>query len=171
MVPPADIADAEVDLTVVNLPGEASSPEELVRLSGADRPFDLAMGPLLRWVLVRLPDGRAVLVHTEHHLIHDGTSFVALLDSLADGGTDPDPRYFAYASSQSPADPAEVRRAAARAARITGPILRAETPRPSTRTPSCACPYPRLSCERSGTRPGERRCPCSRRCSRPSPRH
>ncbi len=128
VVPPADIADAEVDLTVVNLPGEASSPEELVRLSGADRPFDLAMGPLLRWVLVRLPDGRAVLVHTEHHLIHDGTSFVALLDSLADGGTDPDPRYFAYASSQSPADPAEVRRAAARAARITGPILRAENP-------------------------------------------
>ncbi|MER7640047.1 AMP-binding protein [Streptomyces sp. NPDC126522] len=128
VVPPADITDAEVDLTVVNLPGEAASPEELVRLSGADRPFDLATGPLLRWVLVWLPDGGAVLVHSEHHLIHDGTSFAALLDSLADGGTDPDPRYFAYASSQSPADPAEVRKAAARAARITGPVLGADSP-------------------------------------------
>lgn len=137
VVPPADVTDAEVDLTVVDLPGEtvadppgeAVSPEELVRLSGADRPFDLATGPLLRWVLVRLPDGRAVLVHTEHHLIHDGKSFVALLDSLSDGGTDPDLRYFSYAASQSPADPAEVRRAADRAARATDPILSAGTPR------------------------------------------
>lgn len=128
VVPPADVTDAEVDLTVVDLPGDAVSPEELVRLSGSDRPFDLAAGPLLRWVLVRLPDGRGVLVHTEHHMIHDGKSFVALLDSLADGDTAPDLRYFAHASAQSPAEPAEVREAAARAARITGPIPGAETP-------------------------------------------
>lgn len=128
VVPPADLTDADVDLTVVDLPGGAVSPEELVRLGGADRPFDLTTGPLLRWVLVRLPGGRAVLVHTEHHLIHDGRSFAALLDSLADGGTDPDLRYFAYAAAQSPADPAEVHKAAARAARVTGPVLGAEPP-------------------------------------------
>ncbi|WP_062650017.1 AMP-binding protein [Streptomyces maremycinicus] len=128
LVPAADVADSEADLTVVDLPGETVSPEELVRLSGADRPFDLATGPFLRWVLVRLPGGRAVLVHTEHRLVHDGTSFVALLDGLSDGGTDPDLRYFSYAASQSPTDPAEVRKAAERAARITRPILDTRTP-------------------------------------------
>ncbi|MGW2962957.1 AMP-binding protein [Streptomyces sp. NPDC001220] len=129
-VPAADVTDAEVDLTVVDLPEPTASPEELVRLSGADRPFDLTTGPLLRWVLVRLPDGRAVLVHTEHHLIHDGKSFVALLGGLDDdtAQSDPDPRYFAYAAAQTPADPGEVREVAERAAKAAGRILDAGIP-------------------------------------------
>ncbi|MEU2621516.1 AMP-binding protein [Streptomyces sp. NPDC007157] len=129
-VPAADVTDAEIDLSVVDLPEPTASPEELVRLSGADRAFDLRTGPLLRWVLVRLPDGRAVLVHTEHHLIHDGKSFVALLGSLDDDTAepDPDPRYFAYAAAQTPADPGEVREVAERAAQAAGRILDAGTP-------------------------------------------
>ncbi|MGW7418902.1 AMP-binding protein [Streptomyces sp. NPDC054813] len=142
-VPAADVTDAEVDLTVVDLPEPTASPEELVRLSGADRPFDLTTGPLLRWVLVRLPDGRAVLVHTEHHLIHDGKSFVALLGSLDDDSAepDPDPRYFAYAAAQTPADPAEVREVAERAAKAAGRVLDAGTP-PTGRDTFLRLPVP-----------------------------
>ncbi|WP_369226541.1 AMP-binding protein [Streptomyces sp. R39] len=142
-VPAADVTDAEVDLTVVDLPEPTASPEELVRLSGADRPFDLTTGPLLRWVLVRLPDGRAVLVHTEHHLIHDGKSFVALLGGLDDDTAepDPDPRYFAYAAAQTAADPAEVREVAERAAKAAGRILDAGTP-PTGRDTFLRLPVP-----------------------------
>ncbi|MFI6018934.1 AMP-binding protein [Streptomyces sp. NPDC051287] len=123
VVPAADVTDAETDLTVVDLPDADISPEELVRRSGADRPFDLRTGPLLRWVLARFPDGRAVLVHTEHHLIHDGKSFVALITGLHEDTGTPDTRYFGYAAAQTPADPAEVRQVAERAAKAAGRIL------------------------------------------------
>ncbi|MDX6669349.1 MAG: hypothetical protein QOK04_2729, partial [Solirubrobacteraceae bacterium] len=38
--------------------------------------------PLIRWTLFRLPEAEHVLIHREHHLLHDGWSFVVLLGEL-----------------------------------------------------------------------------------------
>ena len=48
----------------------------------ATAPFDLSRPPLFRWLLVRLADDDHRLVHTEHHLSHDGRSFTVLLADL-----------------------------------------------------------------------------------------
>ncbi|MDH6140344.1 amino acid adenylation domain-containing protein [Kitasatospora sp. GP30] len=78
------------------------SSEALLAAVGADRSFELDGGPLVRWSLVHLPQGRAVMVHSEHHLVHDGESFNLLLRSLADGGpTAVDGRYLDYARRQA----------------------------------------------------------------------
>ncbi|MDQ0786681.1 condensation domain-containing protein [Streptomyces sp. B3I8] len=45
-------------------------------------PFDLTEAPLARWCLVSLGDKHHRLVHTEHHLIHDGWSFSVFLRDL-----------------------------------------------------------------------------------------
>ncbi|WIM94415.1 condensation domain-containing protein [Actinoplanes oblitus] len=49
--------------------------------------------PLIRWRLVRLADDRHVLLHLEHHLIHDGWGFNVFLAELSE-------LYRAYASGQ-----------------------------------------------------------------------
>ncbi len=62
---------------------ELSGPawEELLREHGT-RPFDLTRPPLVRWTLVRCGRGRHRLLHTEHHLIHDGQSWTVVLRDL-----------------------------------------------------------------------------------------
>ena len=45
-------------------------------------PFDLEHPPLVRWTLLRVGDDRHVLIHVEHHLVHDGWSFSVLLREL-----------------------------------------------------------------------------------------
>ncbi|MFJ4905412.1 amino acid adenylation domain-containing protein [Streptomyces sp. NPDC093249] len=49
------------------------------------RPFDLADGPLLRALLLRLADDDHVLVICQHHLVGDGWSAGVLLDELLGG--------------------------------------------------------------------------------------
>ena len=44
--------------------------------------FDLARLPLVRWSLIRLAEDDVLLVHNEHHLIHDGWSFIIVLREL-----------------------------------------------------------------------------------------
>ncbi len=44
--------------------------------------FDLARLPLVRWTLLRFSDQENVLVHMEHHLVHDGWSFNVFLREL-----------------------------------------------------------------------------------------
>ncbi|WP_436494699.1 amino acid adenylation domain-containing protein [Actinokineospora sp. HUAS TT18] len=56
----------------------------------ARRPFDLAAGPLLRVLLLRVADGDHFLMITLHHIISDGWSLAILLDELGTlyaGGT------------------------------------------------------------------------------------
>ncbi len=43
------------------------------------RPFDLTRLPLVRWTVLRLRAQEYLLVHVEHHLIHDGWSFRVFL--------------------------------------------------------------------------------------------
>ncbi|WLQ31990.1 AMP-binding protein [Streptomyces castrisilvae] len=97
-----------VDTDRQSLPGP-----ECLLLADANRPFDLAEGLPLRWTLIRRPDGGGILVHTEHHLVHDGESFnliLAGLDGSAPAGTDDG--YLDYAARQIPPSAKDVAAAA-----------------------------------------------------------
>jgi nonribosomal peptide synthetase protein BlmIX len=50
----------------------------------ARRPFDLATGPLTRWLLLRLAPDDHVLVFTVHHIVFDGGSLPVLGHELAE---------------------------------------------------------------------------------------
>ncbi|MFC9327360.1 amino acid adenylation domain-containing protein [Kitasatospora sp. NPDC057015] len=52
------------------------------------RPFALDGEPLVRWLLIRLGEQEHVLVHAEHHLVHDGWSFNVFLRELVEGCLD-----------------------------------------------------------------------------------
>ncbi len=71
-------AEPEVELGVVDL-GSFSGGEREARLrdaleEAAGRPFDLAHGPLARYLLVRLGPGEHAFLHTTHHAVTDGWS-------------------------------------------------------------------------------------------------
>ena len=73
----------QIDLAAL---GEARRQRELSRLilEQGNLRFDLARGPLLRVLLVRLGDQEHALLQVEHHLVHDGwTSGVLVGDLLA----------------------------------------------------------------------------------------
>ena len=62
------------------LPADADNALQQVVSEILNQPFDLAALPLVRWGLVRMPADVAgnavwVLVHIEHHLVHDGWSY------------------------------------------------------------------------------------------------
>ncbi|MGW1975601.1 amino acid adenylation domain-containing protein [Streptomyces sp. NPDC001889] len=63
------------------------------------RPFDIAEGPLLRALLLRLDTEDHVLAICQHHLVGDGWSAAVLLDELLSG-------YEALAAGDPPAPPA-----------------------------------------------------------------
>ena len=72
----------EIDLT--DFPTE-SREEEAARLASveANRPFDLAQGPLFRAKLLRLDEEEHVLIVTMHHIVSDGWSIGVLIRELA----------------------------------------------------------------------------------------
>lgn len=76
----------KVTLPVVDLLTwpEAEREERLAQLCRGDgqRPFDLTKLPLVRWTLVRTAIDTYALIHTEHHLVHDGWSFNVFLAEL-----------------------------------------------------------------------------------------
>ncbi|MET8910070.1 amino acid adenylation domain-containing protein [Micromonospora sp. NPDC004551] len=70
----------EVPLTIVDAPDEASA-QALVDAAAAE-PFDLADGPLLRALLIRLAADDHVLFLGQHHIVGDGWSVDVLLRDL-----------------------------------------------------------------------------------------
>ncbi len=82
-------ADQQVTAAAVATPIRvAESPElsgprwEAILREHGTRPFDLTRPPLVRWTLVRCGPGRHRLLHTEHHLVHDGQSWTVVLRDL-----------------------------------------------------------------------------------------
>ncbi len=75
------------DLPLADLAGlpEGAREAEAHRLAAAEavRPFDLARGPLLRGVLLRLEAGEHVALLTMHHIASDGWSMDLLVRELA----------------------------------------------------------------------------------------
>ncbi len=112
--PAGPVAFPAVDLAGL---GAARGEREAARLAAGEalRPFDLARGPLLRTVLVRLgPDDHAVLF-TLHHVVSDGWStgvltreLSALYEAFVRGGASPLPalpvQYADYAAWQRARD-------------------------------------------------------------------
>ncbi|MGZ3457723.1 MAG: condensation domain-containing protein, partial [Archangium sp.] len=80
-------AELRTDVRHVDLAGlPAEEREAEVRrlaLEEAQRPFELAHGPLLRTTLLRLSDSEHVLVLVMHHIISDGGSMGVLLREMA----------------------------------------------------------------------------------------
>jgi amino acid adenylation domain-containing protein len=72
-----------VPLTIVHPQVDAGDAEieRIIQLEGG-RSFDLAQGPLIRAGLVRIGDGRAIILLTLHHAIADGWSIDVLVDEL-----------------------------------------------------------------------------------------
>jgi amino acid adenylation domain-containing protein len=95
---------------VVDTDLESPADRECLVLADANRAFDLTCDQPLRWTLIRGPGKDGVLVHTEHHLVHDGESFNRLLDELDRGaGTSAaGAGYLDYAARQQPPSAAEV---------------------------------------------------------------
>jgi amino acid adenylation domain-containing protein len=78
------VADVSILFQECDLRGIAGKDAVLAELLAqqAALPFDLGAAPLARWLLVRLENDYYHLVHTEHHLIHDGRSFSLFLRDL-----------------------------------------------------------------------------------------
>ncbi|HKV39285.1 MAG TPA: amino acid adenylation domain-containing protein [Blastocatellia bacterium] len=82
---PATLRMWEVDLSGAALDGGTEQVEELLgRLiaEAAERPFDLATGPLFRVTLVRIADQKHVLVLGMHHIVTDGWSMKIFYQEL-----------------------------------------------------------------------------------------
>jgi amino acid adenylation domain-containing protein len=87
IVPPEPGMGGAVLLPIVDLAGLPKGPRaaELRHLAAAEagRPFDLAVGPLLRLVLLRLGEGERALFLTMHHIVSDGWSMALLVEETA----------------------------------------------------------------------------------------
>ncbi|MFP2933686.1 condensation domain-containing protein, partial [Pyxidicoccus sp. 3LG] len=90
-------ASSRFPLPVVDLsalpPEEADAEARRLASHEAQRPFDLAQGPIFRALLLRLAPGDHVLVGTMHHIVSDGWSMGVLVRELAT-------LYAAHASGQ-----------------------------------------------------------------------
>ncbi|MHC0062936.1 amino acid adenylation domain-containing protein [Nostoc sp. UIC 10890] len=79
--PASPISFKVIDLQTFS---ESEREAEVQRLVEAEvqKPFDLNQLPLVKWVLLRLSDQEHLLLHIEHHIIHDGWSFNVFLGEL-----------------------------------------------------------------------------------------
>jgi amino acid adenylation domain-containing protein len=71
-----------VDLPVQRCPDEPAA-IQAVLAAEAHRPFDLATGPLFRFLLLQLAPAAHVLVVNVHHIVFDGWSHAILMTELA----------------------------------------------------------------------------------------
>lgn len=117
------VGPESVPLTEYDVAAEVSE-RELLDLVDANRPFDLSTEMPIRWALVRDARGGARLLHTEHHLVHDGMSFMNFVRSLDDAAdrTRIDDAYFQYASTQTSPDRALVSAGAAALSQASRPV-------------------------------------------------
>ncbi|WP_271835357.1 non-ribosomal peptide synthetase [Dolichospermum lemmermannii] len=79
--PPQPVKLPVIDLS--NFP-KSEQESEVQRLTeiAVHEPFDISQLPLIRWTLLKLSNQEYVLVHVEHHMVHDGWSFNLFLREL-----------------------------------------------------------------------------------------
>ena len=79
--------NASIELPLIDLSGQPAAEREAearrIMLAEAQRPFDLARGPLMRCTLLRLTARQHVLVVVMHHVVSDGWSLDVFLGELA----------------------------------------------------------------------------------------
>ncbi|MFH2064712.1 MAG: amino acid adenylation domain-containing protein [Pseudomonadota bacterium] len=66
---------------------DTPSPERLGRADAIladelDKPFNIEQLPLIRWKLMRIEPEEHILIHIEHHLVHDGWSVAVFMKEL-----------------------------------------------------------------------------------------
>ncbi|MBD2448898.1 condensation protein [Nostoc sp. FACHB-152] len=80
----------QITIPIVDLRGDERSPQQkeaeaqYLALKEAQRPFNLAQGPLIRATLLQLDKTEYVLLLTMHHIISDLWSMTILIQELAD---------------------------------------------------------------------------------------
>ncbi|MDX1996532.1 MAG: non-ribosomal peptide synthase/polyketide synthase [Thermoanaerobaculia bacterium] len=80
--PPGSLTLEQVDLTDLPLAEREARAQEIVQ-AAAQVPFDLATGPLVRWLLVRTGPEVHRLAVVMHHIVADGWSIDLLIRDLA----------------------------------------------------------------------------------------
>ncbi|MBW4672726.1 MAG: amino acid adenylation domain-containing protein [Desmonostoc geniculatum HA4340-LM1] len=75
VIHPAELISLRVvDLETFSQPEWEAEAQRLLEAE-VQKPFDLNQLPLVRWLLLRLSDREHLLIHIEHHMVHDGWSF------------------------------------------------------------------------------------------------
>ncbi|HEY2578288.1 MAG TPA: condensation domain-containing protein, partial [Streptosporangiaceae bacterium] len=78
----------QIDVPVRELPGQARADQEraAAKIIEAEvrHHFDIGSPPLVRWTVLRYGPQEHVLLHVEHHMVHDGWSFAVLYAELAE---------------------------------------------------------------------------------------
>src|SRR5882672_8894655 len=77
-----DLRLAVIDLTTLRKPERELEARRLIK-EEAQRPFDLALGPLIRTGLIRLSEQESIFLLTMHHIISDGWSIVLFFQELS----------------------------------------------------------------------------------------
>ncbi len=76
--PPGPVDIPLVDISVLPEPVRAREEQRVINAL-IRRPYDVTRLPLIRWTLVGASPRRHALIHSEHHLIHDGWGFSRLM--------------------------------------------------------------------------------------------
>ena len=79
--PAAPVSVAVSDLSGL-APDQRQAEAQRIKWETYTRPFDLIEGPVIRFALLRLPEGRAELIIAQHHIVTDGWSIALLADEL-----------------------------------------------------------------------------------------
>jgi hypothetical protein len=78
----------QIDVPVLELPGPARADQERAAAEIIETEvrhnFDIENPPLVRWTVLRYGPQEHVLLHVEHHMVHDGWSFAVLYAELAE---------------------------------------------------------------------------------------
>ncbi|WP_407882900.1 amino acid adenylation domain-containing protein, partial [Scytonema sp. NUACC26] len=72
--PAPPISFTVIDLQTFPEPDKEAEVQRLFEIE-VQKPFDLNQLPLVRWMLLRLSNQEHLLIHIEHHMVHDGWSF------------------------------------------------------------------------------------------------
>ena len=95
--PPFPVRLPVVDVSEVPADAREARIQAVLR-DEVSAPFSLDRLPLVRWTLIRLGEQEHILLHVEHHMVHDGWSFfvflremVGLYQALSEGKPSPWP--------------------------------------------------------------------------------
>lgn len=79
--PPQPVKIPVIDLQTVP---KDEQEQEVERLTDkiVKKPFDISQLPLIHWTVLKLSEQDWVLIHVEHHMVHDGWSFNIFLKEL-----------------------------------------------------------------------------------------
>lgn len=79
--PPEPVTIPIIDLQNISKDKQEESVEKLTE-QAIQKPFDISQLPLIHWTLLKLNEQEWVLIHVEHHMVHDGWSFNLFLKEL-----------------------------------------------------------------------------------------